>query len=81
MFVATLVWRKGNIVKLKCKEVSQMLSQALEQGLPWRQQMRLRYHLMICKDCKQVAAQFATLKLIGRRFRQGVSEAGQQDQR
>ena len=79
MFVATLVRRKGNVVKLKCKEVSQLLSQALEQGLPWQQQMRLRYHLMICKDCKQVAAQFATLQLIGRRFRQGINDVGQQD--
>ena len=62
-----------------CKEVSQLLSQALEQRLPWRQQMRLRYHLMICKNCKQVAAQFGTLRLIGQRFRQGESSASQQN--
>ena len=79
MLVATLVWRKGNAVKLKCKEASQLLSEALEQRLPWQQQMRLRYHLMICKDCKQVAAQFATLQLIGRRFRQNLADVRQQD--
>ena len=66
-------------MKLKCKEASQLLSEALEQRLPWQQQMRLRYHLMICKDCKQVAAQFATLQLIGRRFRQNLADVSQQD--
>ena len=66
-------------MKLMCKEASQLLSQALEQRLPWRQQMRLRYHLMICKNCKQVSAQFATLRLVGQRFRQGANTASQQD--
>ncbi|MBK7684897.1 MAG: zf-HC2 domain-containing protein [Rhodocyclaceae bacterium] len=65
-------------MKLKCKEVSRLLSEALDQRLPWHQQMRLRYHLMICKDCKQVSAQFATLRLVGQRFRQNI-KSGQQD--
>ena len=66
-------------MKLMCKEASQLLSQAYEQRLPWREQMRLRYHLMICKNCRQVSAQFSTIRLVGQRFRQNVGTGSQQN--
>ena len=55
---------------LKCKQATQLLSQALEQRLDWRDQIQLRLHVMICTACRRTGAQFKFLRVSGRRYRE-----------
>ncbi len=47
---------------LDCQHASQLLSQAMERRLPWRQRISLRLHLMICDACTQFSRQLTLLR-------------------
>ena len=53
---------------IKCKEATQLLSQALEQRLAWRDRLRLRLHVMICSACRRTGAQFTFLRTSSQRY-------------
>ena len=50
-----------------CKEVSRILSQGLDHGLPATERVRLRMHLVICDACRNVERQFDFLRQALRR--------------
>jgi len=49
--------------RITCQHASRLLSQQMEQPLPWVQRARLRLHLLACTACTRVAAQFAAMRL------------------
>jgi len=36
---------------LRCREISKLVSQSMEQNLPLRQRISVRMHLMMCRLC------------------------------
>lgn len=44
-----------------CRRVAELLSQALDEPLGLFDRARLRLHLSMCDDCRQVERQFETL--------------------
>lgn len=47
---------------LSCKEVSRLMSQALDRKLTLRERLLLRFHLVMCTACGRVEQQFALLR-------------------
>lgn len=37
---------------LSCKEISELVSQSLDQPLPWSKRVRVRLHLAMCGLCR-----------------------------
>lgn len=56
-----------------CREVSRLLSEAQDRPLPLADRTRLRLHLAMCHSCRNVEAQFETL-------RQALRALGQRDE-
>ena len=48
---------------LSCKETTRLLSQGEDRGLAFGERVALRVHLVICKGCRNVNAQFKFLRL------------------
>ncbi len=55
-----LSWLK--VCSLTCREASELQSQSLEQPLPWRAQLGLRIHLLLCKWCRRYGEQIRFLR-------------------
>ncbi|MGQ0442168.1 MAG: zf-HC2 domain-containing protein [Methylophilaceae bacterium] len=53
---------------LRCKEVSQLISQSLDRNLSWRERFALRLHLTICKHCSRFSQQLRTLRVALKRL-------------
>lgn len=53
---------------LSCKEIARLVSQSLDQKLPFRQRLELRVHLMMCSLCSRFRGQILFLREAGRRF-------------
>lgn len=51
----------------KCREVSMLISKALDTQLPWRARLAVRLHLLICGACRN----FQTQSRLLRRFAAG----------
>lgn len=47
---------------LSCKEASMLLSQSLDQKLPLRKTISLKFHLMICYMCRRIAGQIGFIR-------------------
>ncbi|MBI2969212.1 MAG: anti-sigma factor [Gammaproteobacteria bacterium] len=47
---------------LKCSEVSELASQALDRKLGWRERFGLYMHLLLCKPCVQFRRQISFLR-------------------
>lgn len=47
---------------LTCKQASQLVSQSLDQPLPWSKRLQLKFHLMICKFCMRFFKQMHGMK-------------------
>ena len=47
---------------LSCKETSRLLSQGEDRKLALGERVALRVHLVICRGCRNVHAQFAFLR-------------------
>lgn len=52
---------------LRCKEVSQKVSQSMDTRLPLHQRMAIRMHLWMCRYCALFARQLRMLREMGRR--------------
>lgn len=42
---------------LSCKESTQLISESLDRPLNWREQLALKFHLMICVGCRRFGRQ------------------------
>lgn len=47
---------------LRCKAVSQLVSESLDRDLPFRQRLAIRLHFMMCKYCFRYKKQLYALK-------------------
>jgi hypothetical protein len=56
--------------RITCQHASRLLSQQMEQPLPWSARLRLRVHLLACDACTRVAGQFGAMRLAMRAWRE-----------
>ncbi len=49
-------------VMLDCKEMSRLVSGGLDEDLPAADRARMRLHLVMCSNCRNVAEQMAFLR-------------------
>ncbi|MFY7857607.1 MAG: zf-HC2 domain-containing protein [Rubrivivax sp.] len=54
--------RSAALLRLKCQEVSRLLSDGQDEALPAADRARLRLHLVMCRACRTVSAQFDFLR-------------------
>ncbi|PKO29398.1 MAG: hypothetical protein CVU36_12130 [Betaproteobacteria bacterium HGW-Betaproteobacteria-9] len=47
-----------------CERAAELMSQALDEPLDLADQMRLRIHLKMCRNCQEVEQQMATLHIL-----------------
>ena len=47
---------------LNCKETAQLMSQALDRPLGWRERIALRLHLLICDGCRNAGKQLSFIR-------------------
>ncbi len=45
-----------------CKDVSQLLSESMDRGLPFYQRLLMRMHLLMCKYCARCREQFEVIR-------------------
>ena len=48
-----------------CRKVAELLSQALDEPLDFTDRVRLRIHLSLCGNCRNVEQQMSTLHALG----------------
>ena len=53
---------------LSCKEVCYIVSESLDGKLPWRERLRVRFHLLMCKACQRMVRQMELLRAAARRY-------------
>lgn len=54
-----------------CKQVSHMVSESLDgKVLTWRERIKLKIHLSMCKACQQMVRQMEMLRVAARQFGQ-----------
>ncbi len=46
---------------LKCKDVSELVSQGLDRRLSWTARVQIKLHLLICKNCQHYLRQLIFL--------------------
>jgi len=49
---------------LKCRDVPEESSLALDNALPWRRRMALRAHVMLCRHCRRYLRQLRALRKV-----------------
>jgi hypothetical protein len=54
---------------LTCKEASRLVSQQLDEPLPFKERLLLRFHLFWCEACTRFVRQAAYLRRAMRRYR------------
>jgi hypothetical protein len=47
---------------LRCREISELVSQSMERDLPWRRRMQVWIHLAMCRLCAGFARQLRLLR-------------------
>jgi hypothetical protein len=57
---------------LKCKQVSQLVSRALNERLSMRERFALKLHLLICKYCLRFSQQLNTLNVAINKIREAI---------
>jgi predicted anti-sigma-YlaC factor YlaD len=60
--------RGGALVRLRCQEVSRLLSDGQDRQLPAGDRARLRLHLVLCQACRNVSEQMDFLRRAMRRL-------------
>ena len=55
------------VFRITCQQASRLLSQQQEERLPFGKRLRLRIHLAVCDACRNVARQFASVRLAMRK--------------
>jgi hypothetical protein len=51
---------------LRCREISELVSQSMERDLPLRRRLEVRMHLMMCRMCAGFARQMRLLRRAAR---------------
>lgn len=51
----------SNMMK-SCQEVSMLVSQSLDERLPWYQRLQVRLHLLLCSACTQFERQVSFIR-------------------
>ena len=46
---------------LSCKELTELVTDYLEENLPWRERLRIQVHLWMCKHCGRYVDQMRTV--------------------
>jgi len=54
---------------ITCREASRLISQQLDQPIPWHRRLILRFHLMWCEACRRYTRQTRFLREAMRRYR------------
>jgi len=60
---------------LSCKDVTRLLSEAMDRSLPLGKRIGVRFHLLICAFCARYGRQLALIRETVRRLA-GTEEAG-----
>lgn len=60
---------------LNCRRATDMMSQAMDRPLHWRERFGLRVHLMFCGACRRCRVQFQHLRMAARLFASGRDDA------
>ena len=61
---------------LNCRQVTRLVSQAMDVKLPWHQRLAVRIHLLYCVWCRRYAAQLQFLRKATRELAGGTNPAG-----
>jgi len=48
-----------------CRHAAELMSQAMDEPLPWLVRLRLRAHLSMCRNCQRVEQQLHALRGLG----------------
>jgi predicted anti-sigma-YlaC factor YlaD len=59
---------------LNCKQTSQLVSQALDRKLRFRERLAVNLHLLICKYCRRFNQQITALRVNIKRITQLVED-------
>jgi hypothetical protein len=62
------IWK---ILTLSCEESAQLMSESLDQKLPWSKRMAFRLHAIGCRSCRRFFRQIRLLRSAAETF-QGV---------
>jgi hypothetical protein len=60
---------------LRCREVSQLVSESMERKLPFRQRMQVWMHLAMCRLCAGFARQIRLLRIVARQHADRVPDS------
>lgn len=66
---------------LSCKEVSKLVSDSLEEQLPFRKRIGVRMHLMMCTMCRAYRKQLLLLRQILSGYNRWLEERGSEQDR
>ena len=64
------------LTMLRCREISKLVSESMEQDLPLRRRLEVRMHLMMCRLCSGFARQ---IRLLRRAAREHPERLGPQE--
>lgn len=53
---------------LNCRQASELASQAMDEGLPLRKRLSLKFHLMMCRGCTNFTHQMSFLRAAASRL-------------
>lgn len=65
---------------LSCKDVCHIVSESLDQQLPWHMRLKVKIHLSMCYACRRMVRQMKLLQTVARRYgsvdKQSSTESG-----
>jgi hypothetical protein len=61
---------------LNCRQVTRLVSQAMDAKLPWHHRVAVRIHLLYCVWCRRYASQIQFLRKATRELAGGTNQAG-----
>jgi len=61
---------------LRCREISQLVSESLEHKLPWRVRVHVAVHLLMCRFCGGFARQVRQLRRAVQQHPERLLDAG-----
>jgi hypothetical protein len=66
-------------IRLTCRQATKLLLSRQDRHLPWRERMRLRLHLIVCKACPRVARQLDLMRSAMGKWARYAEDAGEGD--
>lgn len=63
-------------VMKNCKETSVLVTQSLDRRLNWREQIGMRFHLMLCSNCARFMQQMHQIRAWLRSGDEGAAQGG-----